>query len=428
MQSELGKNDGHKNFSGPLTPASSGGKVFPQELRLKRADGACGNRHDCPEEKLLTLGKQYLSELGDRWQKRVITILLHKVPLEIEVCDAAEEAELRTSAIIRNVTTGLVGGLPEYPWETAMRSHPLSGEPSPLQGLVAPMVAAGEMALKHISEHDARTFLDVEHVLTKKHGFHQQLDHSAILDLAYIRWVNNVGAKQRLESLVLDCLPSPDKCMSTSQSLAELQNLEKEEFISYLPHGLAASLGAAKEMVAGLECEIAPKVDSHLDDFTRNVVDRFMTSSQRRDTEICFCLSTLLSKAVSGFLFFFSVGEPSVGSAKGVHPHDRLAYFLSYATKNSENEDVTFRGPEAMALLWDGLMVEKRELTVSILAPFHAYRWMLSLEQCDVVDGLTKDLLLSEAPPMDAGMQIERRGAKRKSAHDAEAETMLLFR
>ena len=85
-----------------------------------------------------------------------------------------------------------------------MRTWPLDVKAEPLKAQLEPFIAARELVLKHIAEHDPQTLLDVEHVLAKKQAFHSQIDHTSVLDLAYMRWVNNVGAKQRLGSLVLD--------------------------------------------------------------------------------------------------------------------------------------------------------------------------------------------------------------------------------
>ena len=155
-----------------------------------------------------------------------------------------------------------------------MRACPLSKVAAPLSDCVEPLIASRELVVKLVAEHDCKTFEDIEHILRKKQAFYQQIDHSARLDLAYISWINNVGAKQRLESLVLGCLPSESQAVCLADSLAQLQAPERSAFATFLPKSLGGLLAAAKEMVAGLQCELAPKVEEQMDEFMDKIVHR----------------------------------------------------------------------------------------------------------------------------------------------------------
>lgn len=208
----------------------------------------------------MQLGDGTLANLADKFEKRMVTVAYRSVSLAVEVMDFREEIEVKVSALLKQLSVGLLNGIPAMVFEDAFLGDVslvnCRVEPSLLKPFIAARQAANDLLIAGDYERGA----DMLSALQAKLAVFVQLDRTFVMEVALTKSMCSDGGISRLQGLTLDLLPTIDKRVTVDCVAAAMAEMQRGKLYSMMNDDSRHIFDACKEMVNYLERGLPVKI------------------------------------------------------------------------------------------------------------------------------------------------------------------------
>lgn len=223
----------------------------------------------------MKLGDGTLANLADKFEKRMITVVYRSVSLEVEVMDFREEIEVKVSALLKQMSVGLLNGIPAMAYEDAFWGEVELVDCKVEFGLLKPFIAARQVANALLVAGDYERRADMLSALQAKLAVFVQLDRTFVMEVALTKSTCSDGGTKRLQHLTLDLLPTADKRATPADVSSSMAEMQRDKLYSMMNDESRHVFDACKEMVNYIERGLPVKIlDCEASDFVKTFRSR----------------------------------------------------------------------------------------------------------------------------------------------------------
>lgn len=315
-------------------------------------------------------------DLAETFLRREVVFSYRGVQLKSFVHSLMDEWNLRKEALIREMAVKLPrGGLAPLWCESEL------APPAPATTVKVSADLYSDSARMRKAAHDFlpnlvdQTATNIEHVLKKRSSVLTHLDrYSSIESLFFMAHIGS-GAEVRLHQSILKCLPTTPDDRSVASCLQEMNNLGDGKLVAFCGAGLQATFTTCRNFLSYLhEGRSPPWQQAPQEPFWNKVQSAF-----------------------ANFLKFSP--SASAGSAS-VELHGAAAAQALYALVEQE------------------LGAEKANNTTKVVyeqaAPLNLYKWLLSAEQCRLVETWVNDSIAQHCSAIVKAPEASETSSKKK--------------